>query len=299
MIREIEIKAANGLRVLFALIATQLALSYLFFATARSVTAGIRAGDSRGWVLVIVLVGLVWVANVVMFLGLFTIAPNEGKVLQLFGSYVGTVHDPGLRWANPFYTKKAISLRVRNFETGKLKVNDQRGNPIEFAAVVVWKVVDSAEAVFMVDDFKHYVHVQSEAAGRALATNYPYDVFVEGEMSLVSHTNEVSEKLAVEIQDRLEKAGVEVIEARVSHLAYSPEIASAMLQRQQADAVIAARKKIVHGAVGMVEDALAELSKKSIVELDEERKAAMVSNLLVVLTSDSHTQPIVNAGSIY
>jgi len=295
MIREIEVNAANGLNMLFVFIATQIGISYLLFLSIVAVTAqggGLRIATVAG-------VGLLWAANVVMFAGLFTVAPNEGKVMQLFGKYVGTVHDPGLRWANPFYTKKAISLRVRNFETGKLKVNDKRGNPIEFAAVVVWKVVDTAEAVFMVDDFKHYVHVQSEAAGRALATNYPYDVFVEGEMSLVSHTSEVSEKLAIEIQDRLEKAGVEVIEARVSHLAYAPEIASAMLQRQQADAVIAARKKIVHGAVGMVEDALAELSKKSIIELDEERKASMVSNLLVVLTSDSRPHPVINAGSIY
>ncbi len=295
MIREIEVKAANGLNRLFVLIATQLGLSYLMFLSLRALAQ--QGGGLR--IATVVAVGLLWAANVVMFFGLFTVAPNEGKVMQLFGKYVGTVHAPGLRWANPFFTKKALSLRVRNFETGKLKVNDKRGNPIEFAAVVVWKVVDSAEAVFMVDDFKHYVHVQSEAAGRALATHYPYDVFEEGEVSLVSHTDEISAKLAVEIQDRLDKAGVEVIEARVSHLAYSPEIASAMLQRQQAAAIIAARRKIVHGAVGMVEHALEELSKKSIVELDEERKAAMVSNLLVVLTSDSHTQPIVNAGSLY
>jgi len=299
MIREIEVKAANGLTMLFVLIATQLAITYLFVLAVRGLIAAGGAGGSTIMVVIVVLVGLLWAANVVMFAGLFTVAPNEGKVMQLFGKYVGTVHDPGLRWANPFFTKKALSLRVRNFETGKLKVNDKRGNPIEFAAVVVWKVVDTAEAVFMVDDYKHYVHVQSEAAGRALATHYPYDVFAEGEVSLVSHTDEISEKLAVEIQNRLEKAGVEVIEARISHLAYAPEIASAMLQRQQADAVIAARRKIVHGAVGMVEHALEELSKKSIVELDEERKAAMVSNLLVVLTSDSHTQPIINAGTIY
>ena len=297
MIREIEVKAANGLTALLVLIPAQLGISYLIFLAIRALAMN---GFSPWRLAALVMVGLLWIANLITITGgLFAVAPNEAKVMQLFGKYVGTVHDPGLRWSNPFYTKKALSLRVRNFETGKLKVNDKRGNPIEFAAVVVWKVVDTAEASFEVDDFKHYVHVQSEAAGRALATNYPYDVFVEGEVSLVSHTSEVSEKLAIEIQDRLEKAGVKVIEARVSHLAYAPEIASAMLQRQQADAVIAARKKIVHGAVGMVEHALAELSKKSIVELDEERKAAMVSNLLVVLTSDSHTQPIINASSIY
>jgi regulator of protease activity HflC (stomatin/prohibitin superfamily) len=295
MMREVEVKAANGLTMLFVFLASQAGISYLLFLAIRAMSDG-RTPFRLATLLAVV---FLWVVNLIMFTGLFTIAPNEGKVLQLFGKYVGTVHDPGLRWANPFYTKNAISLRVRNFETGKLKVNDKRGNPIEIAAVVVWRVVDTAEAMFMVDDFKHYVHVQSEAAGRALATNYPYDVFTEGEVSLVSHTNEISEKLAVEIHNRLDKAGVKVIEARVSHLAYSPEIASAMLQRQQADAVIAARKKIVHGAVGMVEDALAELSSQAIIELDDERKANMVSNLLVVLTSDSRPRPVINAGSLY
>lgn len=296
MIREIEFKAASGLSMLPVLVLSQLGITALFIFVARRMIMMSPTPLNVATIVALVLLG---VMNIILLTGFFTVAPNEGKVLQLFGKYVGTVHEPGLRWANPFFTKNAISARVRNFETGKLKVNDKRGNPIELAAVVVWKVVDSAEAVFMVDDFKHYVHVQSEAAGRALATNYPYDVFEEGEVSLVSHTSEVSEKLAVEIQDRLEKAGVEVIEARVSHLAYAPEIASAMLQRQQADAVIAARKKIVHGAVGMVEDALAELSKKGIIELDDERKASMVSNLLVVLTSDSRPHPVINAGSLY
>jgi regulator of protease activity HflC (stomatin/prohibitin superfamily) len=235
----------------------------------------------------------------ILLAGLFTVAPNEGKVLQLFGRYVGTAREPGLRWANPFYTKRRVSLRVRNFETGKLKVNDKRGNPIEFAAVVVWKVVDTAEAVFMVDDYENYVHVQSEAAGRGLATAYPYDVFEAGEVSLVSHTAEISERLKVEIHERLEKAGVEVIEARISHLAYAPEIAGAMLQRQQASALIAARFKIVEGAVGMVENALEILSRQKILELDEERKAAMVSNLLVVLCGEARATPVINAGTIY
>ena len=192
-----------------------------------------------------------------------------------------------------------MSLRVRNFETGKLKVNDQRGNPIEIAAVVVWRVFDTAEAVFEVDDYEHYVQIQSEAAVRGMATEYPYDVFEEGETSLVSHTSEISEKLKKQVQERLGKAGVNVTETRISHLAYSPEIASAMLQRQQAAAVIAARKKIVEGAVGMVENALELLSEQQVLELDEERKATMVSNLLVVLCSDSRPRPVVNAGSLY
>jgi regulator of protease activity HflC (stomatin/prohibitin superfamily) len=188
---------------------------------------------------------------------------------------------------------------VRNFESSKLKVNERTGNPIEIAAVVVWKVVDTAEALFEVDDFKNFVQVQTEAALRNLATSYAYDSHVEGEMSLLSHTVEVAEKLKSEIQDRLAKAGVQVLEARISHLAYAPEIASAMLRRQQASAVVAARSRIVEGAVGMVEMALAEIAKKGIVELDPERKAAMVSNLLVVLCSDSHTQPVVNTGTLY
>jgi regulator of protease activity HflC (stomatin/prohibitin superfamily) len=242
---------------------------------------------------------LLLVLDSVLMAGLFTVQPNEGKVLQLFGRYIGTARDPGLRWANPLYSKHRVSLRVRNFETSKLKVNDKRGNPIEIAAVVVWKVTDTAEAVFEVDDFKNYVHVQSESAVRSLATAYPYDIFEEGEISLVSHTGEVSDRLRGEIQERLEKAGVKVIEARVSHLAYSPEIAGAMLQRQQAAAIIAARRKIVEGAVGMVENALEMLSSQNVLELDEERKAAMVSNLLVVLCSDSRPQPVLNAGTLY
>jgi regulator of protease activity HflC (stomatin/prohibitin superfamily) len=232
------------------------------------------------------------------FAGIFLVNPNEAKVLQLFGRYTGTVREAGLKWANPFYTKHKVSVRVRNFETQKLKVNDQHSNPIEIAAVVVWRVVDTAEALFEVDDYIQYVHVQSESALRNLATHYPYDAH-QGEVSLTANAAEISEKLTYEIQDRLQRAGVEVLESRISHLAYAQEIASAMLQRQQASAVVAARTKIVEGAVGMVEMALAELSKKEIVTLDEERKAQMVSNLLVVLCSDRHTQPVVNAGSIY
>lgn len=235
----------------------------------------------------------------VMLFGFFLVNPNEGKVMQLFGDYRGTAREPGLKWANPFYTKHKISLRVRNFETGRLKVNDNRGNPIEIGAVVVWKVVDTAEALFCVDNFENFVHVQSEAALRNLASDYAYDAYTDDERCLVGHTQEVSDRLKGEIQDRLEEAGVEVIEARISHLAYSSEIAAAMLQRQQASAVVAARQKIVEGAVGMVETALEMLKEKHVIELDEERRAAMVSNLLVVLCSDTHTQPVVNAGSLY
>ncbi len=230
--------------------------------------------------------------------GFFMVNPNEARVLQLFGKYVGTVKGEGLRWANPFYAKCAVSLRVRNFESGQLKVNDKNGNPIEIAAVVVWEVVDTAEAIFEVDNLKAFVSVQSEAAVRNLATRYMYDNHEE-EISLRSHPKEISEELRQEVQDRLEKAGVRVIESRISHLAYAPEIASAMLRRQQAMAIIAARKTIVEGAVGMVGMALEQLSKEGIVELDNERKAAMVSNLLVVLCSDEAASPIVNAGSLY
>jgi len=288
MIREIERKAANGIAVLVMLLgAIGLLVIFLF--------VGIRSGNP------ILIVGCIIALLVVVFLlfGLFVVNPNEAKVLQLFGTYVGTVKDPGLRWANPFYTKKRVSLRVRNFETSKLKVNDNRGNPIEIAAVVVWKVVDTAEAVFEVDDYIHYVHVQSEAAVRNLASNYPYDAFEDDEVSMVGHISEISERLRYENQERLAKAGVEIIESRISHLAYAPEIAQAMLRRQQATAIIAARRKIVEGAVGMVEHALQELSAKKILDLDEERKAAMVSNLLVVLCSESETQPVINTGSLY
>jgi regulator of protease activity HflC (stomatin/prohibitin superfamily) len=234
-----------------------------------------------------------------LLVGFFLVNPNQGKVLQLFGEYVGTARKQGLRWANPFYSKKAVSLRVRNFESSRLKVNDNEGNPIEIAAVVVWKVVDTAEAVFEVDDFENYVHVQSEAALRNLATSYPYDAHDEALISLRGHTGTVADHLKREIQERLSKAGVEVIEARISHLAYAPEIAAAMLQRQQAGAIIAARQRIVEGAVGMVEMALGMLAHKSIIELDEERKAQMVSNLLVVLCGERGATPVINAGTIY
>ena len=231
--------------------------------------------------------------------GLFMVNPNEGQVLQLFGAYKGTAKEQGLRWANPFFAKKKVSLRVRNFESSHLKVNDIDGNPIEIAAVVVWKVFETAEAVFEVDDYEHYVKVQSESALRNLATSYAYDAHDDTHVSLRGHTGAVADHLKREIGDRLVKAGVEVIEARIRHLAYAPEIAAAMLQRQQAGAIIAARQKIVEGAVGMVEMALDMLSQKSIITLDEDRKAAMVSNLLVVLCGDRNTQPVINTGTIY
>jgi len=231
--------------------------------------------------------------------GFFQVAPNEAQVMQLFGRYAGSVRDEGLRWTNPFFTKRRLSLRVRNFESGKLKVNDNDGNPIEIAAVVVWQVIDTAEAVFRVEDYENFVHIQSESALRQMAQSYPYDAHEDGQPSLRSHGEVINNHLRDEIQARLEKAGVQVIEARISHLAYAQEIAQAMLQRQQAGAIIAARTRIVEGAVSMVEMALDQLSRRGVVELDEERKAAMVSNLLVVLCGERGTQAVVNTGTLY
>lgn len=251
----------------------------------------------RGVPVVIAL--LVMFGGFFLMTGLFTVSPNQAAVLQLFGRYVGSVKKAGLHWANPFFSKTKVSLRVRNFETSRLKVNDHDGNPIEIAAVVVWKVVDSAEAVFEVDNYENYVHVQSEAALRNLATAYPYDAHEPEQISLRGNTEMVASQLKSEIEERFARAGVEVMESRISHLAYAPEIAQAMLQRQQASAIIAARQKIVEGAVGMVEMALDMLSQRSVVNLDEERKAAMVSNLLVVLCGERATQPVINTGTIY
>ncbi len=245
-----------------------------------------------GWLLLLIVAGF-------CLAGLFVVHPNQGVVLQLFGAYAYTAKTPGLRWANPLYSKRRISLRVRNFESEKLKVNDSDGNPVEIAAVVVWRVVDTAEACFEVDDYENYVRVQSEAAVRNLATRYPYDAHDETQISLRSNAVAVSDDLKSEIHARLSKAGVRVLEARISHLAYAPEIAAVMLQRQQASAIIAARQKIVEGAVGMVEMALARLKQQNVVELDEERKAAMVSNLLVVLCGERAAQPVLNTGSLY
>ena len=246
------------------------------------------------------LVGILCFVGAVFGLaGLFLVHPNQAKVLQLFGRYVGTAKEPGLRWANPLYSKQPVSLRIRNFESGKLKVNDSAGSPIEIATIVVWRVIDTAEAVFEVDDYEEFVTIQSESALRNLATSYPYEETSEGGRSLRGDPKDIADALRGEIQARLEKAGVEVIEARISHLAYAPEIASAMLRRQQASAIIAAREQIVAGAVGMVQMALEQIERDHVVELDEERKAAMVSNLLVVLCGDNETQPVINAGTLH
>ena len=288
MIRE---RAATTLPGLLVLLVGLLALGFLVYAVITQ-----AFGDSPG---ILITESILILAVIFVLLGVFVVNPNEGRVLQFFGDYVGTVKTPGLRWANPFYTKKRISLRVRNFESTKLKVNDLEGNPIEIAAVVVWRVVDTAEAVFEVDDYQNFVKVQTEAAVRNLATSYKYDAHEDDQMSLRGNTAAVADHMKKEIQERLSKAGVEVLEARISHLAYAPEIAQAMLQRQQAGAIIAARQRIVEGAVGMVEMALSMLSQREILELDNERKAAMVSNLLVVLCGERATQPIINTGTIY
>ena len=249
------------------------------------------------WLVALVAVALA--VDVLCWFRLTVVNPNTAKVMLLFGDYRGSIKDPGFCWVNPLTIRRTVSLKVRNFESGKLKVNDHIGNPIDIAAIVVWRVVETAEAMFHVDDYEHFVHVQTESAVRVLATTYPYDAHDEGQISLRGSGTEVSHRLREEIQNRLVKAGVEVIEARISHLAYAPEIANAMLRRQQATAIIAARQKIVEGAVGMVEMALALLNEKQVVQLDEERKATMVSNLLVVLCSDRDAQPIVNAGTLY
>ena len=288
MIQEINRKCASGYAALVVIPALNILVGYLFF-------RAVQAQNELG----IFLAVLAFVIVVICYKGFFMVHPNQAKVLQLFGRYVGSVREPGLRWANPFYSKAAVSLRVRNFESEVLKVNDSSGNPIKIAAVVVWKVVDSAEAMFEVDDYQSYVHIQSEAALRNLATSYPYEIHGDEEIALRSSPQEIAQKLQVEVQERLGKAGMEVIEARISHLAYSEEIASAMLKRQQAQAIVASRRQIVDGAVGMVAMALEALEEQNVVELDDERKAAMVSNLLVVLCGEENAQPIVNAGSIY
>lgn len=293
MLKEKVITAMSGIpMLLFTLV--------MFVVPVWGIIYAAKTSDySANPVLTIIAWMLVLASDIVCMCGFFSVQPNNGVVLTLFGNYVGTVVQPGLKFANPFYTKKAISLRVRNFETSKLKVNDQDGNPIEIAAVVVWKVVDTADAMFQVDNYENYVHVQSEAAVRNLATAYPYDSHEEHIVSLRGHTNEVAGQLKQEIHDRLAVAGVEVIEARLSYLAYAPEIAAAMLRRQQAAAVIAARQKIVEGAVGMVEMALDSLAQKNVIALDGEQRASMVQNLLVVLCSESAAQPVLNAGTLH
>jgi regulator of protease activity HflC (stomatin/prohibitin superfamily) len=288
MIRESAAKTSSGY-FMMALLPLLLILDvWWLIESARQGAVWPALGAGLGVAIIAVLLG-----------GFFIVEPNQSSVLMLFGNYMGSERRAGLWWANPFMNKKKVSLRVRNFESSKLKVNDHDGNPIEIAAVVVWRVVDSAEAIFQVDNYDNFLHVQSEAAVRNLAVSHPYDAHNDGQMSLRGNIVEVAEQLKKEIQARLEKAGIEILESRISHLAYAPEIANAMLRRQQASAVIAARSMIVEGAVSMVEMALSELAKRAVVQLDEERKAAMVSNLLVVLCSEHETQPIVNAGTLY
>ncbi len=284
VVREMPVRSKSGFVMLAVLLVSQLA----------SIFAVITLPS------VLKIAAVLWfVTTLICWFGFYMVQPNMSAVLQLFGRYVGTDFTNGLRWANPFFSKQKVSLRVRNFESSKLKVNDHAGNPVDIAAVVVWKVVDSAEAVFEVEDYENFVSIQSEAAIRLLASSYPYEAELEHQVSLRSSGHEITDLLRTEIQNRVQKAGVEVIEARISHLAYAQEIASAMLQRQQARAVVMARQQIVEGAVGMVEMALQRLSEKGVVELDEERKAAMVSNLLVVLCGDHNVQPVINTGTLY
>ena len=316
MIQENKITPQSGWFHLTLGLAGMLGSVVVFICSIATATAGIVTP------ILIVSSIVTFLGSILWLCGLMAIAPNQARVLLLFGEYRGSVVESGFFWVNPFYTKKKISLRVRNFETGSTttpekkdaagqvitqksrtvsrpsKVNDRDGNPIEISAVVVWKVVDTADALFQVDDFEHFVEVQSEAALRSMASRHPYDS-EDNAVSLRGSTEVVSEQLESDIQERLQEAGVKVIEARISHLAYASEIAAAMLQRQQAQAVVAARTKIVEGAVGMVEMALDQLADQKIVELDDERRATMVSNLLVVLCSDRHTQPVVNTGSLY
>lgn len=242
---------------------------------------------------------LLFLASLICFGGLTAVAPGQARVVTFYGRYVGTIRHTGLRWVNPLTSRRRVSTRIRNHETGVAKVNDADGNPIEISAVVVWQVADTAQAVFEVDDFIEFVAIQTETAVRHVATRYPYDAHETGQMSLRENADEITAMLSVEIAARVASAGVHVIESRITRLAYAPEIAQAMLRRQQANAVVAARARIVEGAVGMVEAALARLESRDVVELDEERKATMVSNLLVVLCSEQSTQPVVNAGSLY
>ncbi|POX59813.1 hypothetical protein C3492_30125 [Streptomyces sp. Ru62] len=281
----------GGLALLLGLIGLGAAVA-LFAASGAASSGAAQGGFVAAGVVVLL-------ASVIGMRGLNTVAPGEARVVQLFGRYRGTIRQDGLRWVNPFTSRTRISTRVRNHETAVLKVNDAYGNPIELAAVVVWKVQDTAQATFEVDDFAEFVATQTETAVRHIAIEYPYDAHEEDGLSLRGNAEEITEKLAVELQARVEAAGVRIIESRFTHLAYAPEIASAMLQRQQAGAVVAARRQIVDGAVGMVEAALARIADADIVELDEERKAAMVSNLMVVLCGDRAPQPVLNTGTLY
>jgi regulator of protease activity HflC (stomatin/prohibitin superfamily) len=299
MNKERVARTIPGIPALLALLALTVAIVIGFIWYVAAVLEPAGEAISLITLLPMFALGLAFTAVCISYGGLTPVNPNEARALVLFGRYRGTVHEQGLQWVNPFTQRRKISIRVRNFETAKLKVNDFDGNPIEIAAIVVWKVTDTAEALFEVDNYENFVHVQAESALRNLATSHPYDTHVAGQVALRANQAEVADQLRQEIQDRLEKAGLNVIEARISHLAYAPEIANAMLRRQQAKAVIAARTLIVEGAVGMVEMALDQLSAKNVVTLDEERKAQMVSNLLVVLCSEHETQPVVNAGTLY
>lgn len=295
MIKERPAFALPGWLALFALIFASVAMTVGFVALAVLDPTFIV----EQWVLFTVMV-IVYVLHWILYAGFTAVAPNEARAIVLVGRYKGTLRSQGLWWVNPFaFPRKKISIKVRNFESARLKVNDRDGNPIEIAAVVVWKIVETAEALFQVDDYEQFLKVQTEAAIRTVATSYPYDSHVDGEISLRGNPHEIGEKVSTEIQSRLTLAGIEVTDARLSHLAYAPEIANAMLRRQQANAVIAARTRIVEGAVSMVEMALAQLSEKHIVNLDEERKAAMVSNLMVVLCGEAEVHPVVNAGTLY
>ena len=289
MIRERTLSTVSGWVMLPLLL---IAMALVGWLLVQAASLDQRPGIVGGWILV---EGLLCF----LLVGFFIVNPNEARVMTLFGKYSGSTKTDGFHWANPLLKRRHISLRIRNFESTKIKVNDHEGNPVEIAAIVVWRVVETAEAVFEVENYEHYVKVQSEAAVRNLASQYPYDAYVEGQKSLRANTGEVADHMKEEVQARLAKAGLEVLETRISHLAYAPEIAAAMLQRQQAGAIIAARQRIVEGAVGMVEMALDLLAKKDVVHLDNERKAAMVSNLLVVLCGDRDTQPVVNTGTIY
>jgi regulator of protease activity HflC (stomatin/prohibitin superfamily) len=301
MNKERTARTLPGIPTFFVLLVLNLALLgaffwWLIFVFIPAVDGGtVGAVEIGGLVALMIALGL----GLFLFAGLTPVNPNEARALVLFGHYSGTVRTQGLQYVNPLTERRRISVRVRNFETGRLKVNDHDGNPIEIAAIVVWKVTDTAEALFEVDDYENFVHVQAESALRNLAMTHPYDSHRDDDVALRSNPVEIADQLRTEIQDRLQQAGVEVIEARISHLAYAPEIANAMLRRQQANAVIAARSRIVEGAVGMVEMALDMLRAKQVIELDEERKAQMVSNLLVVLCSEQDAQPVLNAGTLY
>jgi hypothetical protein len=287
--REKELKPLSGWLMLPVLLAAGVALAFWF---REIVTMGATPTYIITWSLAIT----VWS---ILLAGFFTLQPNVSVVMVLFGKYAGSVKTSGFHWANPFFKKEKVSLRLRNLNTEKIKVNDARGNPIEIASVIVWRVVDTAQAVFDVDEFTHYVTVQSESAIRHLASEYPYDTTEDGQLSLRGSMDEVSASLTRQLQERVGLAGVRVDEARLSHLAYAPEIASAMLQRQQAEAIVSARTRIVDGAVGMVEMALERLDQHKMINLDDEKRAAMVSNLLVVLCGDRSAQPVVNAGTLY